>query len=221
MATERGGRRKTPAPAGKLLQEAPSRSGIGSTPQTLLVSGRRTQILPDLQEQTSIPNRARLRRTIHVERGRFQGKSKTRITVDQWPGHGSHGFRVSTPDTGDHGRQLVAIGFANWRHDEQLGSAVLHVPGRHEPSLLITDLRVSPETISANQRDATLGLIACALDVAAELKSKLRLGDGCLEWRVSDEKAADALRLTQGFGPIDPNSKRAKRLRGQVQLRRC
>lgn len=141
--------------------------------------------------------------------------------MDRWPGHGSRGFRVSTVDSDDHGRQLVAIGFANFRHDEKLGEAVLHVPGRREPSLLITDLQVSPDAISENQRDAALGLIACALDVAAELKAELNVGDGCVEWLVASARAKVAQELAKGFKPIDPKSRRAKRLRGQIQLRRC
>lgn len=160
------------------------------------------------------------RRTIHVEGGRLLGKRKTRIEVDRWPGHGSRGFRVST-EAVDHGRHLVAIGYANFKQDEQLGEAVLHVPGRHEPSLLITDLRMSEDAVSEDQRDAAIGLIACALEVAAELKAKLKVGDGCLEWRVSNAKAKAAEELAEGFKPIDPTTKRAKRLRGQTQLRRC
>lgn len=160
------------------------------------------------------------RRTIHVEGGRRLGKRKTHITVDRWPGHGSRGFRVSTTEA-DHGRQLVAIGYANFKQDEQLGEAVLHVPGKHEPSLLITDLHISEDAISEDQRDAAIGLIACALEVAGELKSKLKVGDGCLEWRVSNAKANAAEELAKGFKPIDATSKRAKRLRGQTQLRRC
>ncbi len=116
---------------------------------------------------------------------------------------------------------MVAIGYANFKQDEQLGEAVLHIPSRREPSLLITDLHMSQDAVSEDQRDAALGLIACALDVAAELKSKLKVGDGCLEWRVSSAKAKAAEELAKGFKPIDPTSKRAKRLRGQTQLRRC
>jgi hypothetical protein len=161
------------------------------------------------------------RKTIHVEGGRLLGKRKTRIRVDRWPGHGSRGFRVSTTDAVDHGRGLIAIGYANFKHDEQLGTAILHVPGRKEPSLLITEMTLSPNAVSEAQRDAAVGLIACALEVAAELKAKLDVGDGCLEWRVSSSGAKAAQELTTGFKPIDPTSKRAKRLRGQVQLRRC
>lgn len=161
------------------------------------------------------------RRTIQVKGGRLFGKRKTSIAVDRWPGHGSRGFRVSTTSAVDHGRQLIAIGYANFKTDEQLGSAVLHVPGRGEPSLLITNLELSEDAVSETRRDAALGLIACALDVAAELQSKAKVGDGCLEWRVSSDKARGAEELAKGFKPIDPKSKRAKSLRGQVQLRRC
>lgn len=180
--------------------------------------------MPNSLQQTSEsekPPSNEARRTIHVKTGRLRGRRKTRISVDRWPGHGSHGFRVSTTTTVDHGRQLVAIGFANFKRDEQLGEAVLHVPGRHEPSLLITDLHTSDNAVSEDQRDAALGLIACALDVAAELQAKLEVGDGCVEWRVSNARAKDAEELAKGFKPIDPTSKRAKRLRGQTQLRHC
>lgn len=158
------------------------------------------------------------RKTIHVEEGRRFGKRKTRITVDRWPGHGSRGFRVSTTEAAD-GRQLVAIGYANFKQDEHLGEAVLHVPSKHEPSLLITELNMSENAVSEDQRDAALGLIACALDVAAELQAKLEVGDGCVEWRVSSAKAKAAEDLAKGFKPIDSTSKRAKKLRGQTQLR--
>jgi hypothetical protein len=160
------------------------------------------------------------RQTIHVEGGRRRGKRKTRITVDRWPGHGLRGLRVSTTDEVDDGRLLVAIGFANFKHDERLGSALLHVPGRRETSLLITELELSDDAVKEARRDAAVGLIACALEVAGELKSKLGVGDGCLEWRLSKAGAKAAEELA-GFKPIDPKSKRAKRLRGQVQLRLC
>jgi hypothetical protein len=130
------------------------------------------------------------------------------------------GLRVSTTDEAD-GRQLVAVGFANFKQNERLGSALLHVPGRREPSLLITELELSESAVTEARRDATVGLIACALEVAGELKSKLGVGDGCLEWRVSRAGAKSAEELAPGFKPIDPKSKRAKRLRGQVQLRLC
>jgi hypothetical protein len=115
---------------------------------------------------------------------------------------------------------LVAIGFANFKHDERLGSALLHVPGRREPSLLITELELSEDAVREARRDATVGLIACALEIAGELNSKLEVGDGCLEWRLSKAGAKTAEEMA-GFKPIDPKSRRAKRLRDQIQLRRC
>jgi hypothetical protein len=122
---------------------------------------------------------------------------------------------------GDDGRRLLATGYANFKRDQQLGSAVLHVPGRGEPSLVVTQLDLSENAVTNDQRDAALGLLACGLDIASELKDQLRVGDGCLEWQVSDAKVKAALELAQGFRPIDASSKRAKRLRGRRLLRRC
>jgi hypothetical protein len=171
--------------------------------------------MPESEKQQSTGSR----RTIHVEGGRRLGRRKTRIAVDRWPGNESRGFRVSTRE--DDGRQLIAIGYANFKQDEQLGEVVLHVPGKNDCSLLITELRLSENAVSAAQRDAALGLIACALEVAEELQAKLGVGDGCLEWRIASAKAKDAEGLAAGFKPIDPKSKRAKRLRDQIQLRHC
>jgi hypothetical protein len=177
--------------------------------------------LLDPQKQTHELGKAERagNKTIHVEGGRRFGKRKTRINVEGWPGHGARGLRVST--TEKDGRHLVAIGYANFKHDQTLGSAVLHVPGKHEPSLLITELEVSEDAVADAKRDAAVGLIACSLEIAAELKSVLGVGDGCLEWRMSASKAKAAEELAPRLERIDPKSKRAKRLRGQVQLRHC
>jgi hypothetical protein len=158
---------------------------------------------------------------IQVEGGRRRGRKKTRIRVDRWPQHDGRGLRVSTQEDKKDGRILLATGYANFRNDQCLGSATVHVPGRKEPSLLITDLEVSRDLISETRRDAVLGLLACALDTAGELKAKLNVGDGCVEWQVSESEVKAALDLAQGFEPIDPNSKRAKRLRGRRILKRC
>jgi hypothetical protein len=157
-------------------------------------------------------------RGIHVEK-----KRGTRIRVDRWPRSPSPAaWTIST--TEGKGRNLVVSG----RHDlssgvVDLASATIHVPGRGEPSLLVTGITTSGNLIDSDRLDAYLRLLACSTEIAVELHSSLGVGDGCLEWRVETRSVAELTRTFRDFSAVELAGKRAKskRLRGRSLLRKC
>ena len=154
-----------------------------------------------------------------MENRRRRGRRKTLVSVDRWPRE--TGPRIQLSTEGDEGRSLVASGWANFENDTHLGTATLHVPGRKEPSLMITKIELSQNVIAEDRSDALISLLACAKEIAIELRDQLEVGNGCLEWRVLASQADLMLRQHPQFEAIAPTGRRGKSLRDRRLLRRC
>jgi hypothetical protein len=146
----------------------------------------------------------------------FGGPSKeTRIIVRNWPNALSETlWRVGTVDP--RGRHLQVEGWHRFEKAQVVGSLALHVESR-EP-LIITSYWLV-DTLIEDERPAVLGaLIGCAQDVAAELHTKLGVGNGCLEWQLDESKIPQIHALFPSFEII---RKRKGIRRGSGYLRRC
>lgn len=139
--------------------------------------------------------------------------------VEKWPREAGPHIQLST--VGGDGRLIVASGWANFENDTHLGGATLHVPNRKEPSLMVTGIELSPNIIEEDRSDALINLLACSKEIAVELKARLSVGDGCLEWRVVASEAELMLRQHPQFEPAPASGRRAKELRDRRLLRRC
>jgi hypothetical protein len=86
---------------------------------------------------------------------------------------------------------------------------------------MITQIDISQNVIAEDQSDALINLLACAKEVAVELKQELGVGNGCLEWRVPAARADLMLRQHPQFKAVTPTGRRGKALRDRRLLRRC
>lgn len=113
------------------------------------------------------------------------------------------------------------VGWHDFKKDSWLGTAKLHVPGRKEPALTITAIELSDKLLAVERRDVVIELLACANEIASELKDRLGIGNGCLDWRVIAAEADRMLRQHPEFKSIHVQGKQARQMRGRRLLRRC
>lgn len=86
---------------------------------------------------------------------------------------------------------------------------------------MVTSIQLSQNLIEEDRSDALINLLACAKEIAVELKQELGVGNGCLEWRVVAGQADLMLRQHPDFEAVSVSGRRAKDLRDRRLLRRC
>ena len=170
---------------------------------------------------------------IHVESKR--GGRETQIKVSGWPReHAAWAIytpneapgQVSSPEWDPHdeaalarrlggrgrekGRVLEAVGFHDWDWNASVGALLLHVDSSKPLRImrvLVIDGLTGPE-----EQEVRAALLACAADVAAEMKTK-GVGNGCLDWEVPADQEGRVLRIYPDFekapAAVQPRGKRS------------
>lgn len=175
---------------------------------------------------------------------------ETTIEVRGWPGHVDHGWVVYTPEhvparmrhdadwnRGDvtararrlakrigrssgseKGRVVTAYGWHRFTSDVALAELLLHV--EHNRPLMIVRFSSSTDMIEAERYAVRSLLIACAVDIAEELRDTAGIDHGWLDWRVHESLVRDVLATAPGFAPQTKVARRRRRRGADVVLRR-